>query len=381
MADFAVRPAIAPRLPWRTIGLALTVIAVLSAAALMYVGTHQTRLPPPFGVARNGLVAYSQDGDIYTADPVSGAATAIVAGAAYDTEPLWTRDGTGLLFERKVQGQTGPGYVEMVKSDGSGLRRITPEPMADLHWYELAPDGKSVLILSTIGLRQMISIADADGTGVRTLETDSGVQEVEFLPPDGTQLLYVSLGGVYRMNIDGTGRTTIVEPVSLFYHADAVFMLGIAVPSPDGRTIAYSAIEGTQVRVHVVNADGSGDRVVGHDPNSWGEWTPLWSPDGSRLLIYRKTGVAGDWGAPETIEVVTVDGSRPDVTIDAAPPPPGGLSDDYRAWSPDGRSILVTPTGENWAPYPQVQWDATTGVATATPWSATSYPAMQRLAP
>ena len=177
------------------------------------------------------------------------------------------------------------------------------------------------------------------------------------------------------------GGTTVVKPVSLFNHEDEVFMLGIAVPSPDGRSVAYSSIEGTQVRVHVVNADGTGDRVVGHDPNAWGEWSPLWSPDGSRLLIYRVTGQAGDWGAPETDEIVTVDGSRPDVAIDAAPPPPGGLSDEYRVWAPDGRTILVTPTGEGWAPYPQVLWDATTGASIATPWSATSYPAMQRLAP
>ena len=78
---------------------------------------------------------------------------------------------------------------------------------------------------------------------------------------------------------------------------------------------------------------------------------------------------------------MTVDGSRPDVTIDAAPPPPGGLSDDYRAWSPDGRTIQVTPTGDQWAHYPQVLWDATTGASIATPWSATSYPAWQRIAP
>ena len=95
-----------------------------------------------------------------------------------------------------------------------------------------------------------------------------------------------------------------------------------------------------------MKADGTGDRIVGHDANTWGEWSPLWSPDGSRLLIYRKTWRPADWSAPETIAVVTVDGSRPDVTIDAGPPPPGGLSDDYRAWSPDGRTILVTPRVE-----------------------------------
>ena len=393
MADIAARPVSAPGLPWRTIGVGLLVIGLVVAAALAYVGAHQTKLPPPFGLARNGLVAYAQDGDIYTADAVTGTARAIVAGTAYDTEPRWTRDGTSLLFERKAQGQAGPGYVELVNADGGGLRRITPDPMTDLRWYELAPDGKSVLLLSEIDGVHTISIAKADGTGVRSLPTGSEVQEVEFVPPDGAHLLFVGTGGVdglygglFRMNLDGTGLTTLIEPgtAGLFQHLDAPFMLGIAVPSPDGTLVAYSRFEfgqGAQVRVHVMNADGTGDRIVGHDANSWGEWTPLWSPDGSRLLIYRKTGRPADWSAPETIAVVTVDGSHPDVTIDAAPAPPGGLSDDYRVWAPDGRTILVTPTGEKWAPYPQVLWDATTGASIATPWSTTSYPAMQRLEP
>jgi dipeptidyl aminopeptidase/acylaminoacyl peptidase len=378
MADIAARPVSAPGLPWRTIGVGLLVIGLVVAAALAYVGAHQTKLPPPFGLARNGLVAYSQDGDIYTADSVTGAAKAIVADGADDVQPLWTRDGTRLLFEQKVQGEAGRGYVELVNADGGGLRRITPEPMTDLRWYELAPDGKSVLILSNIDGAQRISVANADGTGVRPLDTGSAVQEVEFLPPDGAQLLYVSFGGVYRMNLDGTGQTTIVKPVSLFNHEDEVFMMGIAVPSPDGTSIAYSSIEGLKVRVHVVNADGTGDRVVGHDPTAWGEWSPLWSPDGSRLLLDRVIGPAGDWSVPAKPEIVTIDGSAPDVTALALPE---GASDEYRVWAPDGRTILVRPAGEPTAPNRQVRWDATTGASIATPWSATSYPAMQRLAP
>ena len=301
-----------------------------------------------------------------------------MADGANDVQPLWTRDGTRLLFEQKVQGEAGRGYVELVNADGGGLRRITPEPMTDLRWYELAPDGKSVLILSNIDGAQRISVANADGTGVRPLGTGSAVQEVEFLPPDGAQLLYVSFGGVYRMNLDGTGQTTIVKPVSLFNHEDEVFMMGIAVPSPDGTSIAYSSIEGLKVRVHVVNADGTGDRVVGHDPNAWGEWSPLWSPDGSRLLLDRVIGPPGDWSVPAKPKIVTIDGSAPDVTVLALPE---GASDEYRVWAPDGRTILVRPAGEPTAPNRQVLWDASTGASTATPWSATSYPAMQRLAP
>ena len=58
-------------------------------------------VPAPFGPARNGLVAYAQDGDIYTADPVTGKAVAIVTGPETDLGPVCSLDGTRIAFERR----------------------------------------------------------------------------------------------------------------------------------------------------------------------------------------------------------------------------------------------------------------------------------------
>ena len=70
MAEITSRSAFAPRLPWRTIAVALVILALLVGAALVYVGTQQTRLPAPFGPAANGLIPYASNGDIYVGDPV-----------------------------------------------------------------------------------------------------------------------------------------------------------------------------------------------------------------------------------------------------------------------------------------------------------------------
>src|SRR5437867_13063954 len=44
------------RMPWRQIGV-LALIAILLVAALaVYVGSHQQRLPAPFGIAANGII-------------------------------------------------------------------------------------------------------------------------------------------------------------------------------------------------------------------------------------------------------------------------------------------------------------------------------------
>ena len=51
MADIATKPVTAPRVPWRAIGLALVVVALALAAVALIVGSRQTKVPPPFGLA------------------------------------------------------------------------------------------------------------------------------------------------------------------------------------------------------------------------------------------------------------------------------------------------------------------------------------------
>ena len=80
MADIASRPAYAPRLPWRAITVAFLIGALLLAVTVAYLGSRQTRVPPPFGLAENGLIAYSADGDIWTTDPLTGVTNAVVTG-------------------------------------------------------------------------------------------------------------------------------------------------------------------------------------------------------------------------------------------------------------------------------------------------------------
>ena len=64
------------RAPFRTAAVAAdrhrsSLIALLVAAALAYVGS-QRRVPAPFGPARNGLIPYASNGDIYLGDPITG---------------------------------------------------------------------------------------------------------------------------------------------------------------------------------------------------------------------------------------------------------------------------------------------------------------------
>ena len=256
------QPVSAPRVPWRAIGLGLALIALLIAMAVAaYVGS-QTRLPAPFGVARNGLVAYAADGDIFTADPVTGAAKAIVSGPDTDLGPRWSLDGTHIVFERKATGRPF-GELYVARSDGSELVRVMRAAAASIDSYAFSPNGQEVLISS--GLRLLI--ANIDGSGTRPLDVGELLaSEPDYSAPDGAEIVFVGQAagsgatGLYVVRPDGTGLRTIVEPSNLIP----------VVPrwSPDGSRIAYSAYGadyqtgGSLLRAYVVGADGRSNRLL-----------------------------------------------------------------------------------------------------------------------
>ena len=103
VVDIARQPIIAPRMPWRAIGLGLVLLAVLIRWSRHCRGRASE--PPEAVRARpDGLVAYASRGDIYTVDPASGLATAVVTGPDTDQKPVWSGDGTHFAFTRSAAG-------------------------------------------------------------------------------------------------------------------------------------------------------------------------------------------------------------------------------------------------------------------------------------
>ena len=106
MADLVTERVTAPRVPWRIVGVALVIIALLIAGTVAFVGSQQPKLPPPFGVAHNGLIAFEQAGDIVTLDPKTAATRVLVGGPEQDSAPA--------VFQRRDE--------DRVRA-GRGLRR------------------------------------------------------------------------------------------------------------------------------------------------------------------------------------------------------------------------------------------------------------------
>lgn len=377
------RRPVAIKMPWQPVAV-LSMIVVALLASLVLAGS-QRPLPPAFGPAANGLIVHSEGGDILTFDPRTGVAARIVQGPEVDFDPVWSSSGTHLLFKRQMPAQAGgpdTSALFLARANGSGLRRLTPDPVAGLLSYELSPDGKTVAFTSTVNGIPSLFVANSDGSGVKRIETGTITWGATFRPT-GSDLLFVgargvdrAYSGIYLVDADGSNLRTLVQP-----QVDAQIE-GDARWSPDGTHIAYARWEPSVVpqdlRIHVMGADGTGDTIVGHQDGAWLEGSPVWSPDGKKLVIERNVGTASETPShPSAPAIVSVAGTTPDVGVRFEMSEFGTLM----AWSPDGTAIQATPIDDQGNELQQLLWDPLTGGSKTAPWAARSYPSWQRIAP
>jgi Tol biopolymer transport system component len=378
MSVTASRVATPPRIPWRILAVA-ALLLIIAAGALLLVGSRP-KLPAPFGPAANGLVAYSDKGDIFTVDPVTGRTTGIMPGADTNRDPVFSRDGTHLVFYRLDPPLSPMSRLFVSASDGSAVTAITPDPLSHPGWYRFSPDGRQVAFVALVDGNQTLMVANADGSGVRTLPVGMSVSEPTWLPPNGTEILFSSISqgrepnGLYAVNVK-TGKTrTILDPA---YGAGA----DAAAASPDGRRIAYSRSVSTLAnqntyQIHVIPSDGTGADVTLPMPKgAVFQDRPVWSNDGTRLAVIRGYGPHNE---DVRVAILPADGSGTGIESQHAIT---GCCDNQMEWAPDDSAILLMPEDRNGAPTELNLVDALTGKATAAAWGDTSLSSWQRRVP
>jgi Tol biopolymer transport system component len=366
------------------VSVALLLIALLLAALVALFAGTQRPLPAPFGPARNGVVAYESGGDIYTADPVTGEGTAIVTGPERDVGPRFSLDGSRIVFERKLDAARSQLYV--VGADGGSITLITPEPIAlapgasGRAWerYKVSPDGQTVLFSMLGAGGSVIGITEADGGGVRQLDVGMSAIEPTFRPPDGAEILFVGSGAVEAGLFAVDPATGTVREILIV--APGMGLAG-ASWSPDGSRIAYwmwdTSIMGMSAKSHVVASDGTGDRELPSPPGSIWNAHAIWSNDGTRLFVAHGFTNGNDdvrgWVTP-------ADGTSAGVEV----APAGTVETECCAawlWSPDDSVILGRSAPLRGEPLPQLVIDVAGKKAAPAPWTSSSDPTWQRLAP
>lgn len=347
-------------LPWRTIAFLALIGLLLAAAVSLYAGS-QPRLPAPFGLAANGLVAYGELGEIWTVDPVTGARTKIVSMTGGNKAPRFSRDGTRIAFLHPVQGGDA---LAITRADGTHLLTSRGEPFvgADTDSIAWSPDGRWVAVVADWEADRTVYLVDTSSGVVRNLKVANIDTEPYWRPPDGRQLMYLGTAG------GGLRRLLIIDVESS------------VVDDVPG--------SGPELGLRPGGWTPDGERFVVHHAGETRAWTSLLDPetgdqsplpiafgrvsnDGSRVVGHQMQD------GREVLCVMTIsDATAPCLPVAEQP----DLPDYERAagtyWSPDDRWIAVYTRDDRW-----VLLDPAGGPPITPAWIENGGDSWQRLAP
>ncbi len=245
------------------------------------------------------------------------------AHPASNSQPAVSPDGLRIAF---ISDRGGADNVFVIGADGTGERQVT---RGGAHLARWSGDGRELLFAGAgadTGRVFAIAPDGRDGRAGRVAATVAGRSPV--LSPDGTRALFLvgpwTSTAIAVANADGSGIRLIAGGRTTAWNG---------AWSPDGLRIAYTHGDSTRVlQVHVIDADGTGDRAVTHvAPEERSAQLPAWSPDGRRLAVQVSNGrvhSAHIW----IVDVTTAEARR--LAAHAEP-----YLDEVPAWFPDGKRI------------------------------------------
>jgi Tol biopolymer transport system component len=335
--------------------LTLASLIVALVAASLYIGSQQRQTPSPFS---NGAVVFERDGDLFIADELGGTPRPLVAGPFFDWGPAFAPQGDRVAFVRESSSWYDS-RIMTVRLDGTDITEVATVAGWGVH-LSWAPDGRSLtasVLSARCGCTWEHKIIEADGSGSRQKDLGTRVASgpVAWRPgggPGGRQIAYLGWRddtlAAFVADADATNVLwSAIGPTRPPLEWEGLEAQGLDW-SPDGMALAFTSGRGDDVgQVNIVDVDKDGAvtdvRQLTLDPGWAAVSAPTWSPDGSRLAVVmmrdralRAAIVDADGSGyrlvgPEVDDLPDLsrnwpDLERPDIDL---------------TWAPDGRTLVI----------------------------------------
>jgi Tol biopolymer transport system component len=264
--------------------IALTIVAVV--AAIIYAGSLH-RLPPPFGIADNGRIAFVNGTQLVTENPDGTGLTVIAASSALPAAPSFSRDGTKIAYKTAISAQVDPVYgpavdILVANADGSSPKVVVHDTHAGNPLW--SPDGHWLTYSSGAAGGARAYVVPADGSSAPVDLGDFGGAEPwtpNFAPDSSKLAVAVGDGTLWIVNRDGSNAHAIS-------HEDFVEIgeKGLSADwSPDGTKLLFGGMLTDHNNLYMVGLDGASERIIAANANNG-----VWSPDGS-MFAYMLAGI------------------------------------------------------------------------------------------
>jgi TolB protein len=328
----ATHMSVATRMVASVATLALLVLLVV--ALIVFVGS-QRRLPPPFGLAKSGLIAVVSDGHLFTMNADGTGRQQLTFGPGKAYQATWSLDGTRIAYlstsadcpKDSCLGE--PSALKIISPDsGTSITIADGLAASSVGQISWSPDGRRLAFAAVragaLASPSRLYVAEADGSGARLLGDEGLAGFQPAWSPDGTQLVFMRLAptpALWLIRPDGSNAHPLTSGKGFsweFWNAQW---------SPDGSHLVYLSGAGGH-RVWTVNADGTDEhQLVNRNDDAW--W-PSWSPDGSRIAFVEAVGPA----RVGRFVVVDRDGSHA-IALDGP-----SVDGSTPVWSPDGTKLF-----------------------------------------
>ncbi len=264
---------------------------------LLYpVRVEGTKPPTPSAApapALSGTIAYIEGrqgyGPIALLDPATGISTRLSRDSFNSIGLAWSPDRTEIALARGVS--EGRGQIAIVSARTGTVLQTLPIPESlDPQNVDWSPDGVSLAFTDSKARLHVIGI---DGRGLRTIETP-GLRPIDLAwSPDTNRIAFVTDRGQLGIVDAVTGRVEVIyDPPSGRVSFGPTW-------SPDGQSLAFSVLTGSQSDLYTIGRDGSA--LLRLTEGNGDPVNPTWSPDGAWIAYER--------GSPSDLFAVTPDGS------------------------------------------------------------------------